>query len=312
MLYLSILPALLLSWGIYELIDSNSDEDDNSVTGTAEADDIDTKGGNDVVRGFGGDDNIEGGSGNDLLGGGDDDDVVLGQQGNDTISGGEGDDLLIAGRGDDEVVGSFGDDWVEGNEGDDTLGGDAGADLLIGGRGADEIAGGDDDDTLVGGIVAGTPLSFEDLKLLRDGTSLAELLDATDDTALTLRDDGDADSLFGGAGDDVLFLGAGDAGTGGEGIDTFVIMEKQADRDAEGDLDPGPATVTALEDGETIGILSGDATDPEVTVTTDGDDALVSIDDVVLARVLGAGSTLTADDVVIIAAPTVGAVDPAA
>ncbi|MEO0936901.1 MAG: calcium-binding protein [Pseudomonadota bacterium] len=303
MLYLSILlPVVLLGWGISELVNDDDSSDGEAINGTDGPDDLDGLGGNDVISGGAGADNIEGGTGADLLQGEDGDDVIEGEQQNDTINGGAGSDFIQSGRGDDVATGGAEADWIEGNAGADIVRGDAGNDTLIGGRGADDLAGGDGDDLIVSGDVAGTPLRFEDLKSLRDGAALADLLGVPEDTALTISDDGDADSLIGGEGDDTLIFGAGDTARGAGGTDTFVVMEDQA----EG----GPATIEAIEPDETIAILArDDGTDPEVTVEAEGEDGLISLDGVLVARVQG-GAALQASDIVLLDPITVGAVDP--
>ena len=55
---------------------------------------MDTRGGDDVIKAYGGNDTVQGGFGNDILDGGDDDDIMYGQIGDDTIYGGEGNDRL--------------------------------------------------------------------------------------------------------------------------------------------------------------------------------------------------------------------------
>ncbi len=287
-----ILPGLLLGWGIFELIDDEQDDSDEDINGTDQADDLDGKNGNDIIKGGAGDDNIEGGSGDDVLRGDDGDDVIFGQQGRDDIGGGDGDDAIVAGRGDDTVRGGAGDDWVEGDQGDDSLEGSAGDDLLLGGKGADTLSGGADDDVLVGGKVAGLPLSFEQMKMLRDGATVEDLEDEIPPSTFQLRDDGEVDVLNGDDGDDLLVLGAGDDGTGGTGLDSFMILQNQVG-------DAGPAVVQDFEEDEAIGVLTNSATDPEITVQDDGDDALVLADDVVVARVIGAAGRIDAGDVFI-------------
>lgn len=84
----------------------------DTFTGTVNADYVDSKGGNDSVRGLGGDDQIFGGAGND------------------TLVGDDGNDLLIGGAGTDSIVGGEGRDTLDGR-------GDAAADDLVGGNGAD-------------------------------------------------------------------------------------------------------------------------------------------------------------------------------
>ncbi len=71
---------------------------------------LDSRGGNDSLRGHGGNDSLWGGAGNDDLQGGADDD---------SLDGGVGDDSLDGGAGDDRLEGSVGDDTLTGGDGND-------------------------------------------------------------------------------------------------------------------------------------------------------------------------------------------------
>jgi hypothetical protein len=82
------------------------------------------------------------------------------------------------------VSGSDGDDEITGGAGADTIFGQAGSDTLTGGAGDDEING---------------------------------IWDGSDDTRIAARDLADPDVLLGGDGNDEIFLGSGDAATGGDG-----------------------------------------------------------------------------------------------
>jgi len=79
--------------------------------------------GDDTLTGSASADELDGGPGNDTLTGGDGDDTLIGGPGNDTLIGGRGADLMIGGEGDDQFVWNPGDgnDVVEGQDGQDTL-----------------------------------------------------------------------------------------------------------------------------------------------------------------------------------------------
>lgn len=86
------------------------------------------------------------GSGNDTVYGsavaneintGDGNDSIEGMDGNDTLNGGAGSDTIFGGNGDDRILGEDGNDALFGDDGDDTLIGGAGADVLNGGYGID-------------------------------------------------------------------------------------------------------------------------------------------------------------------------------
>lgn len=146
------------------------DQADNGFFGSAEADlvlardgddigallggdDIAIAGlGNDTISGDAGRDLISGGSGNDVLNGGDDADVLAGNDGDDTLNGGLGGDVLIAGLGDDVLNGDAGDDVFLFRE-EALIGGD--------GSGVNEINGGADHDILYIAITDETRALFD-------------------------------------------------------------------------------------------------------------------------------------------------------
>lgn len=303
-----ILPALLLAWGIYELVDDSSssgtpEDDVNEINGDEMANQISGENGEDLLSGFGGNDILSGGEGNDGMLGGADNDILLGEDGDDRQRGEDGDDLIIGGEGDDALFGASGNDWVEGDEGDDRVNGGLGDDILLGGTGEDVLNGGANADLMFGGDVTGTPLSVEQLAQLRDGTALADILGVDGDTLAPLVDDGEADVLNGDGGSDTLILGAGDTGTGGGQQDSFLVFANQANTDA-------PAIISDLGGAESIALITGDGPAPTVTVTEDGDDALILSNDVVVARVTGAAGDIAASDIGLVAGPTVNDLDP--
>lgn len=187
---------------------------------------------NDILDGDGGDDRIAGGTGNDLLGGRDGADDLDGGDGDDNLHGGAGDDWLTGGDGTDTLhgedgadfaTGGAGDDAAYGHDGDDDLTGETGDDSLWGGSGNDSLAGNDGTDALSGGFGADVLAGGRGTDDI-DGGDGADTLWGGDPGA----PDADADFLNGGAGDDLLFLGAGDYGNGGEGADAFALHEIRA------------------------------------------------------------------------------------
>lgn len=207
---------------------------------------------------------LEAGDGGALLNGSDGDDTLSGGAGADTLNGGMGDDHLSAGAGGDSLNGGMGDDTLIGGAGDDTLVGGWGNDLLVAGGGNNVLMGGAGDDTLVGAV----------------------------DPAQA----GGQNFLNGGEGNDLLILGGGDVGHGGSGADTFTLGDWIA---------PGSvATIMDYTPGEDQIVLSYNPDihpDPALSVTGHPDnpaDALIVLDDEVIAHVLG-GAGLTAQDIVL-------------
>lgn len=102
------------------------------VPGTAAAERIDLRGGNDIADGAGGDDCILGGDGNDVLKGGAGADEIAGGTGNDTVDGGAGADIIDPGAGKDTVAAGDGDDTVTARDGEvDTIDCGAGTDTVV-------------------------------------------------------------------------------------------------------------------------------------------------------------------------------------
>ncbi|WP_299370074.1 calcium-binding protein [uncultured Tateyamaria sp.] len=261
---------------------------DQVLVGTRGPDDITGGEGNDDIIGLLGDDTLDGGLGGN--------DVIQGFNGNDLIIGGEGNDGL-QGRGDNDTVQGFsGDDWVDGNDGEDVVRGGGGDDVAIGGKGADVVDGRSGDDVVVGGELIADPLTNAQLRALLDGADVDDLFPDETSPLAEMRDDGAADTLAGGNGNDLLILGAGDEATGGRELDAFAVI---ADQD---DSDLGPAVINDFNSpaGEGIALYfrADETVEPsDISVSDDGDDALVSYDGEVLARVTGAAGTLTAEDI---------------
>ncbi|WP_299042366.1 calcium-binding protein [uncultured Tateyamaria sp.] len=278
-------------------------EDDVDAPARQEDEDIDQlligTIGDDNITGGEGDDDIIGLLGNDTLDGSFGDDVVQGLNGDDLLIGGAGDDAM-QGRGDDDTVQGFaGDDWVDGNDGSDLVRGGAGDDVAIGGQGADIVDGRSGDDIVVGGELIADPLSNAQLGVIRDGGTLQELFPDGSNPLAGIRDDGAADQLFGRNGEDVLIMGAGDTAEGGSEVDFFAVIADSALNDQ------GPATITDFNspEGEELALYFRSdevAIRDAISVADDGDDALLSYDGEVLARITGAAGTFTADDVQIL------------
>ncbi|WP_163850046.1 Hint domain-containing protein [Pseudooceanicola aestuarii] len=144
-------------------------------------------------------------------------DTVLGGEGNDTIITGDDADTIYGGSGEDSINAGIDDDYVEGGKG---------ADVIIGSHGSDEIHGNSGDDVIDasndtfdysnapdidGDKPVGDPVQDNDLDTVYGG--------AGNDLIRTGDDD---DMLYGGSGDDTLEGGIDeDTLYGGEGTDSI-------------------------------------------------------------------------------------------
>lgn len=189
-----------------------------------------------VIVGSSGPDTLLGGRGDDLILGSGGDDWIHGGDGNDTLIGGGGAVTLLGGAGNDRLEAGGGPGWLDGGSGDDWLQGGPGDDTLLGGSGNDTLLGGWGDDMLVAG-----PGS----NLLMGGAGNDTLIGHS-----LNRAPGDANLLNGGDGDDLIFPGAGDTATGGEGADRFVLGDWLIGR---------PATLTDFDPASDRLILFHDA-----------------------------------------------------
>ncbi|MFV0299912.1 MAG: calcium-binding protein [Paracoccus sp. (in: a-proteobacteria)] len=247
--------------------DFNPDDFDTVITGTENADVLLAPVANSAALvGLGGNDSIEGSGLNDFIDAGAGDDEIFARPGNDTVHGGDGDDRIDGGLGDDQIFGGDGADAITGNGNDDTISGGAGDDQLSGNRGSDQLLGGDGNDTLSG-------LDPQ------EAYARNQIVDEQDGP----------DTLEGGQGDDELWLGKDDIGSGGDGADRFIA-------DHRGTLDDGSRDITDFnraEDELIIFVNEPDAGQsmPEITqeVSDDGADIIVSADGQPIVRLIGEG-----------------------
>jgi hypothetical protein len=129
--------------------------------------------------------------------------------GDDTVAsqhlGSEG-DIIIAygGSGSDNMSGSTGLDYLDGGRDSDRVSGGQGDDIIAGGTSGDELYGGDGNDTLYG---AQDP----NQRTLQSQLSFFDI------------DDGAADTIFGGSGNDEIVLGQFDTAFGGLGENEFTV-----------------------------------------------------------------------------------------
>ncbi|OCX61063.1 hypothetical protein BFP70_16565 [Thioclava sp. SK-1] len=129
----------------------------NTITGSAQSDNIVSGDGDDSIEGGAGDDTIYSGFGNDTVSGGDGNDLIDDYAGNmaddyrSSVDGGAGNDTIFTGGGADTITGGSGSDSLHGEGGDDLIFGGDDNDVIYGGLGADTLHGDAGDDTIFGG-----------------------------------------------------------------------------------------------------------------------------------------------------------------
>lgn len=183
-------------------------------------------------------------------------DYLFMNAGDDLATGGEGDDRIFLGAGQDETVvlaedGSFD---IAGMEGDDFIRGGNGRDVLVDAVGSNTIFG---------------DLGYDRINTVDDETS--------QDTA---------DRVYGGFGNDTMFLDDGDVATGGAGFDRFQIL---------GDGSDDAVIITDFEDGDTLLLRSpteGLYVQERITtgLTADGNSTSVMVDGAEVAVLSGVTS----------------------
>lgn len=204
-------------------------QQDDSVTGSTNAD---------VVSTLGGDDLIEASAGNDIYDGGSDFDTIsyatttginfisvtlsAGVDATVTVNGGDDDTV----RNIENVIGTAGDDYIEGDGQDNSLEGGAGADTLIGAGGIDILTGGAGIDTAdYSGATNSVVVSLAAGEASADGYGGTDTLVQIENITGSSHDDtiignGIANVLNAGSGNDVVSGGAGsDTLDGGLGND---------------------------------------------------------------------------------------------
>jgi Ca2+-binding RTX toxin-like protein len=183
--------------------------------------------------------------------------ILFGHGGNDTLNGGTGGDWLNGGAGDDIVHGgdetdpssnNYG-DGIDGAEGNDTLYGGAGRDVIVGGDGSDLIEGGDGNDIL---YHDGDGLTATDAMFVLSPNPFPASIPVRGFLAGDRRaEDGAADTVNGGAGDDFIYLGVGDSADGGIGNDTVEVNFRGRTTALTLDMSAGSAAALTAASGGT-------------------------------------------------------------
>ncbi|MEM6618200.1 MAG: calcium-binding protein, partial [Pseudomonadota bacterium] len=216
-------------------------EDNDTLTGTGEADGIQSFGGNDTIYGAGGNDFIDPGVGNDVVFGGADDDFVTERPGAKTLYGEGGRDTLRLAAAVGEVAQAYG-----GAENDSLAASGLGRHLLYGGGGNDnfqitgvgenqiggltEVYGGAGDNRISFSVLTGSTVTLN----LQAGSATGGPVDGAivqdihtvilgnpEGGRFELTGTDDSDTLFSGNGDDVVRAkGGADQITVGAGTNT--------------------------------------------------------------------------------------------
>jgi Ca2+-binding RTX toxin-like protein len=194
--------------------------------------------GDDTIVGSAGADELTGGNGNDNLSGGAGPDRINGDGGNDTLDGGSDNDILRGGDGADTVLGGNEADRVEGGAGNDTLDGGLGPDVFDGGSGTDTA----DYSSRVNPVFVdldGNPDDGEADEGDNVQNDIETVVGGSGDDRLTAIT-GKGRTLIGGPGNDSLNGGKGaDTLEGDDGDDTL------SGGISDDSLDGGPGTDTA-------------------------------------------------------------------
>jgi hypothetical protein len=184
---------------------------------------------------------------------------INGTPNNDTLVGTPESDRINGFGGNDTIAGNLGNDTIFGGDGDDVLRGDLNQRSPQVDIGGDDIIFGGAGNDRIGGKGGNDQLFGE----------------AGDDQIW--GDDGD-DILRGGLGNDTL---TGDDFSGGSGSDTFVLA-----------MNEGTDTIVDFQDGaDLIGLANG-LTFGQLSITQDGKNTLISVEDETLAIVKGVNANL--------------------
>ncbi|RFB01685.1 calcium-binding protein [Parvularcula marina] len=202
-------------------------------------DNVDGRGGHDLIYLLEGQDFGQGGKGKDTIFGGGGADTIKGQGGDDILSGDdgpldessvEGADLIYGGGGNDIIRGQGNDDTIDGQGGNDTICGDSGDDVIFGGDHHDLLLGAGGDDNIDGGFNRDTIDGADGDDTLKGGGGIdllfggsgADILSGNNADDTLLGQDG-SDTIYGGNANDLVFGGAGvDTIKGQKDDDTLV------------------------------------------------------------------------------------------
>jgi Ca2+-binding RTX toxin-like protein len=223
---------------------------------------------------------IEGTSSNDVIVGLDGNDTIFGIMGNDEIYGAQGADMIFGGEGADSIMAGAGNDTLFGGRGDDVLDGGIGDDYLVGGVSSNIVDGGDGNDTIMG---QWQPNSSFYREFFDECPS--NLFESEEYTSEYLEEKSSTDSyqdtniLFGGNGDDWMFLGKGDIAIGGNGSDFFFVSESDVNCPTIIDFDTS-------QDKIVIYLTPQSNIDPQISFQVENSvDTFVLVDGIKMVRI---------------------------
>lgn len=182
--------ALLGLLGVGLIVTLNGDDDDSSFAS-----------------------NSDGTDASEVITGDDNDNTIRARDGADLVLAGDGDDRVFAGDNFDPTIPDTPTDVVFGEEGDDFIRGQQGIDVLLGGEGNDTLNGDSGDDVLYGADIVDEDAFAQDI--INTGQVAFVPVDLFDVTT----DAGEADTLNGGVGSDLIFAGNNDVVDTGSGAD---------------------------------------------------------------------------------------------
>ncbi|MDA7425090.1 calcium-binding protein [Thalassococcus lentus] len=299
----------------------------NTHQGGVRANDYAGRSDDDWLAGGRGMDTIEGRAGDDTLFGEQGRDLLLGGSGNDLLEGGGWHDALGGGDGNDVLRGGGGMDTLAGGDGDDTLQGEAWNDLLVGGGGSDLLQGGAGNDILLGHGTSHPEMGQSDInpegfhEALEAAYAQSETLGSMTEAELqswaeaeaqsfleaysppALGADG-ADTLNGGEGDDIIYLGDdADLAFGGSGHDTFVVNTWSPDLDISSDAAPIIQDFGAGSDGMVVEYYADtEMSEPDLTVDTlENGDQVLRADGAALVYFVQPATPVRVEDITLVA-----------
>ncbi len=158
-------------------------------------------------------------------------DEINGGDGDDTLSGGDGNDLIDGGDGNNSMLGGAGADTITGGAGDDYIDGGSGIDRMIGGDGNDTYVVDLHDDVVVGALGGGVDRLILSDGSITDINNVYEVAVGIEDIAIAsaagvayIEANGASNTIYGNNSANYIDTNLGvDTVYGGDGDDTYVV-----------------------------------------------------------------------------------------